>query len=325
MLTYRSAKLLAVRSSCLILLTLSGCSGEPAANGKEGDEKTDLCTVEETREQFYKDGAKPYSTSSIRRWFRDGRLEKRREGGSPGEDKIWDTADDPAGHEYLFIYDERGNPIRVDHYSSSGLSQVENVFDDLNQRTGFLLKIDTVETASKTYDYDEGQLIYIEHVEPRVGPGYTEFQYGGGRRIAIIERGPEHQGEEPVSWQVLGYDNGKLTSSKLYDGAGLDMVWGTEDDRLQSHKRFEYDPLGQLITETTFGETGSDGTWLTADDVASSKVENTFQDSRRIKVASTYHGGRFVSTFQFGCTTPQPTIIPVGQEWFEGGSPPPIE
>lgn len=216
---------------------------------------------------------------------------------SPGPDAIWRTADDkcdPGGGFFLapgiwtYTYDASGRKA-TDAHANCGPDGIPRNGDD-------------VRDISIDYGYDaQGEVIRID---ARSDPGADstwntaddarflihkiERDTNGNPIRAITYTSPGLDGiwdtadDDPGSLSSFGYPlveaqfelqrrmtydpaTRLLTEATVYDGQGLDGVWGTDDDTIARYTVYTYDARGKRMDRKTY-LAGDDLMWHTADD-----------------------------------------------------------
>jgi hypothetical protein len=170
-----------------------------------------------------------------------------------GADGIPRNGDDVRDISIDFTYDANGELIRLDARSGPGADNMWNTPDDSRfmvhkverDPSGLPVRQFTYTSAGPDAIWDTADdtpgAIY--------SPGFpvVEHQFEAERRVTY----------DPTSKLV--------TEATVYNGAGVDGLWGTDDDEIERYTVFSYDALGKRIDRKTY-VAGTDGLWHTADD-----------------------------------------------------------
>lgn len=201
---------------------------------------------------------------------------------NPGDDAVWNTADDRGPQWRDITQDATGATTRVTTHSNGG-DQKPVTSDDFISLSTTFDRDPTTFAVTKQVSYggpgtdqtwltnDDAVANYITMATDSRGLLLT--------RVAYSMKGNDNtwftSDDVISSRQVATYD-AKLceTNRNNFNGAGNDGMWGTPDDALLSYTTTEYDAAGNRTKQRLYTGAGMDGNWHTSDDELA--VERTF-------------------------------------------------
>jgi hypothetical protein len=202
----------------------------------------------------------------------NGRQTKRLSGSVPGPDTIWFTSDDPKDGRYDYKFDPDGRILEERYY----LRGTDNLFDTA----------DDVINVCVTYKWNAQHVLNERTYTGTPGPDNmlctpddvpatnTIYNYMDGKLQSVVyytAPGTDNTWRTPDDRCSYYYDNeydakGNKTKEILRNCAG-DGVPHSADDTYYYYLTFEYDAAGYVTKRTQYAGAGTDGMWLTADDV----------------------------------------------------------
>ena len=163
-----------------------------------------------------------------------------------GYDNEWFTDDDVINSKEMYEYDNDGKVSLSINSNSPGIDDIwYNADDDINSYS-------VLESSASTDTYN-----YYYWPDNRIGPDQLWFT------------------ADDIPWYKIfiryNITNNVKKNQELYIcsyGAGKDGKWFTKDDeKLNSYMRNRFDLHGNPLGTTYYNSAGSDGIWLTDDDL----------------------------------------------------------
>lgn len=193
---------------------------------------------------------------------------------NPGDDNVWNTADDRGPQWRDLTQDMTGATTRLTVHNNGGDQMPVTTDDFISQSTTYERDPTTfVVTKQIVYGGPGTDMMWLTN-DDAVASYITMATDTHGlliTRVAYSMKGNDMTWFTPddviSSRQVSTYD-GKLceTNRDNFNGAGNDGAWGTPDDALLGYTTTEYDAAGNRTKQRLYTGAGNDGDWHTPDD-----------------------------------------------------------